>query len=224
MENMKILLVEDDELLAESLAELLDDAGYRTDIASDIKTATALATIEHYALVILDLGLPDGTGLALLADWRKAKWPVPILILTARDSWMDKVEGLRVGADDYVTKPFHEEELLARLQALLRRRMDTFSNLLEINGIRLDEARQQYSLEHQEWQSLTSTEFRLLRYLMRHPDRVHSKRHLLDQLYALEQDAAAPNLVEVYIGRLRQRLGRERIVTRRGEGYVLVSA
>ncbi len=221
---MKILLVEDDELLAESLAELLDDAGYRTDIASDIKTATTLASTERYALVILDLGLPDGTGLSLLAGWRTAKWPVPILILTARDSWIDKVEGLRAGADDYMTKPFHEEELLARLQALLRRRMDTFSNLLEVNGIRLDEARQQYSLEHREWQSLTSTEFRLLRYLMHHPDRVHSKRHLLDQLYALEQDAAAPNLVEVYIGRLRHRLGRERIMTRRGEGYMLVSA
>ncbi|MGM8849539.1 response regulator [Salinicola halophyticus] len=221
---MKVLLVEDDELLAESLAELLDDAGYRTDIAPSTRSAAALSTSEDYTLVILDLGLPDGAGLSLLADWRKAKWSVPILILTARDSWMDKVEGLRAGADDYVTKPYHEEELLARLQALLRRQGHTFSTLLEINDIRLDEARQQFSLAHQAWQTLTSTEFRLLRYLMRHPDRVHSKRHLLDQLYALEQDAAAPNLVEVYIGRLRHRLGRERIVTRRGEGYMLVSA
>ncbi|MGQ7245104.1 response regulator [Salinicola sp. V024] len=221
---MKILLIEDDELLAESLAELLDDAGYRTDIALTMRTAMALSTTEVYALVILDLGLPDGAGLNLLANWRQAQWSVPILILTARDSWVDKVEGLRIGADDYMTKPYHEEELLARLQALLRRQANTFSSLLEVNDIRLDEARQQFSLMHQEWQTLTSTEFRLLRYLMRNPDRIHSKRHLLDQLYALEQDAAEPNLVEVYIGRLRSRLGRERIVTRRGQGYMLVTA
>ncbi|MCM5705812.1 response regulator transcription factor [Salinicola sp. LHM] len=220
---MRILLVEDDELLAESLAELLDDAGYRTDISPSSRSASALSASEEYTLVILDLGLPDGSGLSLLSDWRDAKWSVPILILTARDSWMDKVEGLRAGADDYLTKPYHEEELLARLEALLRRRGSHFSSLLEINNLRLDEARQQFSVDHQEWQTLTSTEFRLLRYLMRHPDRVHSKRHLLEQLYALEQDAAAPNLVEVYIGRLRHRLGRERIVTRRGEGYMLVS-
>ncbi|OLO06685.1 DNA-binding response regulator [Salinicola sp. MH3R3-1] len=221
---MKILLIEDDELLAESLAELLDDAGYRTDIALTMRTAMALSATEVYALVILDLGLPDGAGLNLLANWRQAQWSVPILILTARDSWVDKVEGLRIGADDYMTKPYHEEELLARLQALLRRQANTFSSLLEVNDIRLDEARQQFSLMHQEWQTLTSTEFRLLRYLMRNPDRIHSKRHLLDQLYALEQDAAEPNLVEVYIGRLRSRLGRERIVTRRGQGYILVTA
>ncbi|OHZ00201.1 response regulator transcription factor [Salinicola sp. MIT1003] len=221
---MKILLIEDDELLAESLAELLDDAGYRTDIALTMRTAMALSATEVYALVILDLGLPDGAGLNLLANWRQAQWSVPILILTARDSWVDKVEGLRIGADDYMTKPYHEEELLARLQALLRRQANTFSSLLEVNDIRLDEARQQFSLMHQEWQTLTSTEFRLLRYLMRNPDRIHSKRHLLDQLYALEQDAAEPNLVEVYIGRLRSRLGRERIVTRRGQGYMLVTA
>ena len=220
---MRILLVEDDELLAESLAELLDDAGYRTDISPSSRSASALSASEEYTLVILDLGLPDGSGLSLLSDWRDAKWSVPILILTARDSWMDKVEGLRAGADDYLTKPYHEEELLARLEALLRRRGSHFSSLLEINNLRLDEARQQFSLDHQEWQTLTSTEFRLLRYLMRHPDRVHSKRHLLEQLYALEQDAATPNLVEVYIGSLRHRLGRERIVTRRGEGYMLVS-
>ncbi|WP_353980189.1 response regulator transcription factor [Salinicola endophyticus] len=221
---MRVLLVEDDELLAESLAELLDDSGYRVDVASGMSTAAALVSTESYALAILDLGLPDGSGMALLSDWRQARWSVPVLILTARDSWMDKVEGLRAGADDYMTKPFHEEELLARLQALLRRRVDTFSHVLEINGICLDEQRQQYRLAQGDWQGLTSTEFRLLRYLMRHPDRVHSKPQLLEQLYALDQDAAAPNLIEVYIARLRHRLGRERIVTRRGEGYMLVSA
>ncbi|WP_456269026.1 response regulator [Kushneria sp. AK178] len=221
---MKLLLVEDDALLAESLAECLEEAGYSTDISATIQTARALAGTEHYSLVVLDLGLPDGSGLELLRQWRAQRRSVPILILTARDSWTDKVEGLRAGADDYLTKPFHEEELLARLQALLRRHSGALASVLEVNDIFLDEGRQQYRLGQGEWQTLTSTEFRLLRYLMHYPDRVHSKHHLLDQLYALEQDSAAPNLIEVYIARLRHRLGRERIVTRRGEGYMLVSA
>ena len=220
---MKLLLVEDDALLSESLAECLEEAGYSTDIAATVQTARALVNTEPYSLAILDLGLPDGSGLELLRQWRSQRWSVPILILTARDGWTDKVEGLRAGADDYLTKPFHEEELLARLQALLRRRSGTLASVLEVNDILLDEDRQQYRLGQGEWQTLTSTEFRLLRYLMHYPDRVHSKLHLLDQLYALEQDAAAPNLIEVYIARLRHRLGRERIVTRRGEGYMLVS-
>lgn len=220
---MKLLLVEDDALLSESLAECLEEAGYSTDMAATVQTARALVNTEPYSLAILDLGLPDGSGLELLRQWRSQRWSVPILILTARDGWTDKVEGLRAGADDYLTKPFHEEELLARLQALLRRRSGTFASVLEVNDILLDEDRQQYRLGQGEWQTLTSTEFRLLRYLMHYPDRVHSRYHLLDQLYALEQDAAAPNLIEVYIARLRHRLGRERIVTRRGEGYMLVS-
>ncbi|MFC0337836.1 DNA-binding response regulator, OmpR family, contains REC and winged-helix (wHTH) domain [Kushneria avicenniae] len=221
---MKLLLVEDDALLSESLAECLEDAGYSTDISATVHAARALAGTEDYSLVILDLGLPDGSGLELLKQWRARRWSVPILILTARDGWTDKVEGLRAGADDYLVKPFHEEELLARLQALLRRHSGAMASVLEVNDISLDEDRQQYRLGQGAWQVLTSTEFRLLRYLMHYPDRVHSKRHLLDQLYALEQDAAAPNLIEVYIARLRHRLGRERIVTRRGEGYMLVSA
>lgn len=221
---MKILLVEDDELLAESLAERLDEAGYSVDIAERTRDAEALMSTETYALAILDLGLPDGSGLDLLRGWRKRKLALPVMVLTARDNWADKVAGLRGGADDYLTKPFHEEELLARLQALLRRSVGQPSEVLEVNGLRLDEAMQQYSLDKGDWCALTSTEFRLLRYLMRHPNRIHSKERLLDQLYSLNQDSAAPNLVEVYIARLRQRLGRERIQTRRGEGYVLVSS
>tara|TARA_R110000737_G_scaffold7391_1_gene22078 strand:- start:15 stop:563 length:549 start_codon:yes stop_codon:yes gene_type:complete len=178
---------------------------------------------EHYELAILDLGLPDGSGLDLLAQWRKQKRSTPILILTARDTWEDKVIGLETGADDYLAKPFHEAELMARLKALLRRQSGQLSQVVTLNGVSLDEAGQRVCLEGETWRSLTATEFRLLRYLMLHPDRIHSKEQLLEQLYALEQDAAAPNLVEVYIARLRRYLGKSIIQTRRGQGYFFAS-
>lgn len=220
---MKLLLLEDDDLLAESLAETLEDNGYRIDSATSIRVAESLMATEDYALAILDLGLPDGSGLDLLERWRHQKHDLPVLILTARDTWEDKVVGLRRGADDYLTKPFHEAELLARLHALLRRRSGGGVHGLTLHGIRLDEGTQRVSTDGATWQALTATEFRLLRYLMHHPDRLHSKSQLLDQLYSLEQDAAAPNLVEVYIGRLRRRLGKDVIQTRRGQGYIFVS-
>lgn len=217
---MRLLLVEDDNLLAESLTEILEDEGYRVDVTARVSEAEPLMVSEEYSLVILDLGLSDGSGLELLARWRRDSLRLPILVLTARDSWEDKVIGLRQGADDYLTKPYHEAELLARLHALLRRGAGARGEFLEVNGILLDEVSQKACRDGEPWQTLTSTEFRLLRYLMRHPDRVHSKYRLLDQLYALEQDAAAPNLVEVYIGRLRRLLGKDCIQTRRGQGYV----
>lgn len=220
---MKLLLLEDDDLLAESLVDCLKDSGYRVDLVTSLEVARSLMATEHYVLVILDLGLPDGSGLKLLKNWRNDGHDLPVLILTARDTWEDKIVGLEGGADDYLTKPFHEGELLARLKALLRRRSGSMSQELFINGVSLDEANQCVSVDGDSWQPLTGTEFRLLRYLMHHPDRVHSKEKLIDQLYALEQDAAAPNLVEVYIGRLRRRLGKSIIQTRRGQGYVFVS-
>ncbi|MBS9405316.1 response regulator transcription factor [Halomonas sp. TRM85114] len=220
---MKLLLLEDDDLLAESLAESLKDSGYRVDLATSLEVARSLMATEHYVLAILDLGLPDGSGLELLKEWRKEGHDLPVLILTARDTWEDKVDGLEGGADDYLTKPFHEGELLARLKALLRRRSGSMSQELVLNGVCLDEANQCVRIDEGSWQPLTGTEFRLLRYLMHHPDRVHSKEKLIDQLYALGQDAAAPNLVEVYIGRLRRHLGKSIIQTRRGQGYVFVS-
>ena len=220
---MKLLLLEDDDLLAESLAESLKDNGYLVDLAASLKAAKSLMATEHYELAILDVGLPDGSGLDLLAHWRKQKRSTPILILTARDTWEDKVIGLETGADDYLTKPFHEAELMARLKALLRRQSGQLSQVITLNGISLDEAGQRVCLEGETWRSLTATEFRLLRYLMLHPDRIHSKDQLLEQLYALEQDAAAPNLVEVYIARLRRYLGKSVIQTRRGQGYFFAS-
>lgn len=220
---MKLLLLEDDDLLAESLAESLKDNGYLVDLAASLKAAKSLMATEDYELAILDVGLPDGSGLDLLAHWRKQKRSTPILILTARDTWEDKVIGLETGADDYLTKPFHEAELMARLKALLRRQSGQLSPVITLNGVSLDEAGQRVCLEGETWRSLTATEFRLLRYLMLHPDRIHSKEQLLEQLYALEQDAAAPNLVEVYIARLRRYLGKSVIQTRRGQGYFFAS-
>ncbi|MEO1854399.1 response regulator transcription factor [Chromohalobacter sp.] len=220
---MRLLLLEDDDLLSESLAESLKDNGYLVDVADSIKAATSLVATECYELAVIDIGLPDGSGLDLIAHWRKQKVGMPILVLTARDTWEDKVSGLETGADDYLTKPFHEAELLARLKALLRRRSGSVSQILTVNGVSLDEAGQSVCTESLPWRSLTATEYRLLRYLMHHPDRVHSKDHLLDQLYALEQDAAESNLVEVYIARLRRYLGKELIQTRRGQGYLFVS-
>lgn len=220
---MKLLLLEDDDLLVESLAETLEDNGYSVDTAASIRAAESLMATEEYALAILDLGLPDGSGLDLISLWRNQGRRLPILALTARDTWEDKVVGLRRGADDYLTKPFHAAELLARLHALLRRQAGSLAQVLTVNGIQLDEGTQQVCTDGSRWQELTATEFRLLRYLMHHPDRVLSKAQLLDQLYSLEQDAPAPNLVEVYIGRLRRRLGKHVIQTRRGQGYVLAS-
>ncbi|MGQ7249884.1 response regulator [Halomonas sp. V046] len=220
---MKLLLVEDDDLLCDSLAETLRDHGYRLDTAARLGVAEALLKSEEYALVILDLGLPDGSGLDRLEAWRARGMTMPVLALTARDTWEDKVEGLHRGADDYLTKPFHEPELLARLHALLRRRHGHDDGRCCVNGVHLDERQQSVSVDGERWEALTATEFCLLRYLMHHPDRVHSKQRLLDQLYTLEQDAPAPNLVEVYVGRLRRRLGRDLIQTRRGQGYVFAS-
>ena len=220
---MKLLLLEDDDLLAESLAESLKDNGYLVDVADTVKSATSFMATEEYELAILDIGLPDGSGLELITRWRKQKRTIPVLILTARDTWEDKVIGLETGADDYLTKPFHEAELMARLKALLRRHSGQLSQVITLNGVSLDEAGQRVCSEGTTWRSLTATEFRLLRYLMLHPDRIHSKERLLEQLYALEQDAAAPNLVEVYVARLRRYLGKSIIQTRRGQGYVFVS-
>ncbi len=220
---MKLLLLEDDDLLAESLVECLRDNGYRVDLATSLSVARSLMATEHYELAILDLGLPDGSGLDLLKQWRRDGHALSVLILTARDTWEDKVVGLEGGADDYLTKPFHEAELIARVMALLRRKSGRLSRELTLNGVSLDEANQCVRVDGGPWHSLTGTEFVLLRYFMHHPGRVLSKDHLLNQLYALDQDAAAPNLIEVYIARLRRYLGKSIIQTRRGQGYVFVA-
>lgn len=216
---MRLLLVEDDEALVKGLLPRLRQAGYAVDVATDGREALFLGETESYDLVVLDLGLPEMGGLEVLTQWRAREIPVPVLILTARDSWMEKVEGLRAGADDYLTKPFHTEELLARLQALLRRSHGRVEGQLRVNDILLDEEHQQVRLDSGETVPLTGTEFRLLRYFMMNPGKLLSKSRLTEHVYEQDFDRDS-NLIEVYVRRLREKVGRERIETRRGQGYV----
>jgi len=218
---VRLLIAEDDAALAAQLRARLVDAGYAVDVAADGVDAGHLGGTEPYDAVILDLGLPRKAGLAVLRDWRGAGNMVPVLILTARDGWSERVEGLQAGADDYLGKPFHVEELLARVQALLRRAAPTPATELRAGGWRLDEARQCLVGADGGEQPLTGTEFRLLRYFMRHPDEVLSKTRLSEHVYDYDAERDS-NVIEVYVRRLRALLGSERIETRRGQGYVFV--
>ena len=216
---MRLLLVEDDELLRNSLHDSLSQEGFAVDATGSALTADQLAQQEDYRLIVLDIGLPDGDGLQLLARWRDAGRDLPILLLTARDRWQDKVNGLKAGADDYLTKPFHPEELLARLQALLRRSEGRSHTQIQAGNYLLDEERQRVRTPDGTWQPLTGTEFRLLRCLMSRPNRLHPKEALLEQLYNLDAEPTL-NTIETYIRRLRLLIGRDAIKTQRGQGYV----
>ncbi|KAI5912695.1 response regulator transcription factor [Thauera sp. 2A1] len=217
---MRLLLVEDDAVLGDRLRNRLAQEGYAVDLVADGIDAAHLGGTEPYDAVILDLGLPRKPGLAVLRDWRAAANTVPVLILTARDGWAERVEGLQAGADDYLGKPFHAEELLARIQALLRRAAPVNAPELRVGGWRLDEARQCLVDEHGREQALTGTEFRLLRYFMRHPGEVLSKTRLAEHVYDYDSERDS-NVIEVYVKRLRSLLGHDCIETRRGQGYLL---
>lgn len=215
---MRLLLAEDDGELGKRLKHFLDKQGYAVDLFDNGIDADFYGGENAYDVVVLDLGLPQRPGLQVLANWRARGIQTPVLILTARDTWQEKVMGLQQGADDYLTKPFHEEELLARLQALVRRNSGTVGGVLEVNGYRLDEETQTVCKGEQDW-PLTGTEFRLLRYFMLHPAHILSKSRLTEHVY--EQDADKDsNVIEVYINRLRQKLGNDVITTRRGQGYI----
>jgi DNA-binding response OmpR family regulator len=216
---LRLLLVEDDAELADQVAADLRREGFAVDISNDGIDAEFLGSEQGYDAVILDLGLPGRPGLDVLANWRRAGLAMPVLILTARDSWSERVRGLRAGADDYLGKPFHVEELLARLQALLRRSVGRASAELSVAGLRLDEETQRVILGDGREVELTGTEFRLLRYLMSYPDRVLSKSRLTEHVYEGDHDRDS-NVLEVYIRRLRDKIGRDRIETRRGQGYL----
>jgi len=218
---VRLLIAEDDAALSGRLRARLAEAGYAVDVAADGIDAAHLGSTEPYDAVILDLGLPRKTGLAVLREWRAAGNMVPVLILTARDGWSERVEGLQAGADDYLGKPFHVEELLARVQALLRRAAPVQATELRAGGWRLDEARQCLIGVDGREQPLTGTEFRLLRYFMRHPDEVLSKTRLSEHVYDYDAERDS-NVIEVYVRRLRTLLGAECIETRRGQGYVFV--
>jgi len=219
---MRLLLVEDDHGLATALARRLRDDGFAVDVSGDGVEGGFLGRETAYDAVILDLGLPGRPGLEVLRDWRRAGLTMPVLILTARDAWSERVEGLRAGADDYVGKPFHAEELVARLQALIRRSAGRAAPELVVGGLCLDEETQEVITAEGERVALTGTEFRLLRYLMSHPDRVLSKSRLTDHVYEEDHDRDS-NVLEVYVRRLRGKIGRDHIETRRGQGYLFRS-
>ena len=219
---MRLLLVEDDQQLATHIANDLRQEGFAVDMSADGIDAEHLGHTEAYDAVILDLGLPGKPGLEVLQSWRDNGLVTPVLILTARDSWTDKVTGLKAGADDYLAKPFHFEELSARIQALLRRSVGRADNRLSVAGLSLDEDLQQVFLADGTAIDLTGTEYRLLHYFMTYPDKVLSKNRLTDHVYEWDHDRDS-NVIEVYIRRLRDKLGRERIETRRGQGYLLRS-
>jgi len=218
---VRLLLVEDDRLLADSLQQELGRQGYAVDWAENGIDAEFMGDQEPYDLIVLDLGLPQRSGLEVLRNWRQKGNRVPVIVLTARDAWHERVDGFQAGADDYLGKPFHREELLVRIQALIRRSHDMPGSRVESGGLILDEERQQVILSGGQVLELTGTEFRLLRYFMLHPGKVLSKTRLTEHVYEQDFDRDS-NLIEVYVRRLREKLGRERILTRRGQGYVFV--
>jgi two-component system OmpR family response regulator len=216
---VRLLLVEDDAPLAERLQATLAAAGYAVDRADNGQDALFLGRSEDYDLVVLDLGLPRLPGLGVLERWRSEGRAMPVLILTARDSWRDKVEGLKAGADDYLAKPFHPQELLARLHALLRRAHGQAAPAIAARDFRLDEELQRVIRPDGSTVELTGTEFRLLRYFMFNPGKPLSKTRLTEHVYDQDFDLDS-NVIEVYVRRLREKLGKDAIETRRGQGYV----
>lgn len=216
---MRLLLVEDDPLAGPALQQALSQAGYAVDLAVDGIDAEALGDIEPYDIVVLDLGLPERPGLEVLKNWRSRGNPLPVVILTARGSWEEKVAGFKTGADDYVAKPFQTEELLARINAVLKRSHGKHSGPLTVAGLQLDEDAQKVTLADGRALMLTGTEFRLLRYFMLHPGQVVSKSRLTEHVYEYDSDKDS-NVMEVYVNRLRQKIGADYIRTRRGQGYV----
>ena len=214
---MRVLLAEDNKQLAGRLREDLLRRGFVVDLAGDGVDAEHLGNEEDYDCVILDLGLPQRPGLEVLKNWRKRRKLMPVLILTGRDAWHEKVEGFRAGADDYMAKPFHFEELLARLQALIRRSNGHALPILSGDGLSLDEDRQVAICDGVPC-ALSGVEFRMLRYLMLHPGKVLSKTELGEHVYANDSDKDS-NVIEVHVNHLRKKIGKHRIRTRRGQGY-----
>lgn len=216
---MRLLLVEDDSELVERLEVELRRSGFAVDLADNGVDGEYLGSATLYDAVILDLGLPQRPGLEVLAHWRAEGLKMPVLILTARDAWHERVEGFKAGADDYLGKPFHVEELVVRLQALIRRSAGQPGAAVQSGGLRLDEDLQQVMLPDGSVVNLTGTEFKLLRYFMLHPGRILSKTRLTEHVYDQDFDRDS-NLIEVYVLRLRERIGKKRIQTRRGQGYL----
>jgi DNA-binding response OmpR family regulator len=216
---MRVLVVEDDPRIARRLSSVLQEAGYAVDCVDNGEEAWFRGDTEDYDSVILDLGLPRMDGLTVLKKWREAGRDVPVLILTARGAWAERVSGIDAGADDYLAKPFVMEELLARLRALLRRAAGRASPVLAIGDVVLD-TRQMRITVHGDPVALSPLEYRCLSYLMHHAGRMIPPTELMEHLYAHDHDRE-PNAVEVLIGRLRKKLVVDLIETRRGFGYII---
>jgi two-component system, OmpR family, response regulator len=216
---MRVLVVEDEPNLLRQLRAALEGAGYAVDTANDGEDGHYLGSTESYDAVVLDLGLPELDGLTVLDRWRKAGLSMPVLVLTARDSWSDKVAGLDAGADDYLAKPFQTEELIARLRALIRRAAGQATSELTAGGVRLDSRSGRVTLDG-EPVKLTAQEFKLLSYLMHHKGKVVSRTELIEHIYDQDFDRDS-NTIEVFITRIRKKLGADLISTTRGLGYSL---
>lgn len=214
---MRILVVEDDKDLNRQLVETLNEAGYVVDKAFDGEEGHYLGDTEPYDAVILDIGLPEMDGITVLENWRRDGKTMPVLMLTARDRWSDKVAGIDAGADDYVAKPFHTEEVLARLRALIRRAAGHASSEITIGDVSLDTKQSRVTYGGAAVK-LTSHEFRLLSYLMHHKGEIVSRTELIEHLYDQDFDKDS-NTIEVFVGRLRKKIHSEVIETVRGLGY-----
>jgi two-component system OmpR family response regulator len=214
---VRILIAEDELVLAEQLSASLRDAGYAVDVAADGERAEFLGRTEGYDAVILDLGLPEMDGLTILRRWREAGLATPVLVLTARGAWHEKVQGIDGGADDYVAKPFQIEEVLARLRALIRRSSGQVTPELRVGAVVLDPRGARVTVDGVAVK-LTSHEFRVLSYLMHHRGRIVSQGELTEHIYSQGFDRDS-NTVEVFIARLRRKVGGSLIETVRGMGY-----
>jgi two-component system, OmpR family, response regulator len=214
---MRILIVEDDQNLNRQLGEALTGAGYVVDRAFDGEEGHFLGDTEPYDAVVLDVGLPKMDGISVLERWRRNDRTMPVLILTARDRWSDKVAGIDAGADDYVAKPFHIEEVLARVRALIRRAAGHASSEIHVGPLRLDTKASRATLDGAPLK-LTSHEYRLLAYLMHHKGEVVSRTELIEHMYDQDFDRDS-NTIEVFVGRLRRKIGSDLIETVRGLGY-----
>ncbi|MFA5969499.1 MAG: response regulator transcription factor [Sphingomonas sp.] len=216
---MRVLIVEDEPSLGQQLKNTLEGAGYAVDLATDGEDGHFMGATESYDAVVLDLGLPEIDGLTVLDRWRKEGRTMPVLVLTARDSWSDKVAGLDAGADDYVAKPFQSAELIARLRALIRRASGNASSELVAGDVRLD-TRSGKVTKDGEPVKLTAQEYKLLSYLLHHKGKVVSRTELIEHIYDQDFDRDS-NTIEVFVTRIRKKLGQDIITTVRGLGYSL---
>jgi two-component system, OmpR family, response regulator len=219
---MRVLVVEDDIAVAQSVRDYIDRAGFTVDLTHDGKQAWLLGDTEEYNAIILDLGLPGRDGLTVLRDWRAGGRKVPVILLSARGSWIERVEGIDAGADDYLPKPFQLEELLSRLHAVLRRTAGHASNLKILGNLVVDLRRKTVTVNGS-FVDLTPLEFRLLSTFIQRPNDVIAFSDLLDQLYGYNHDKDI-NALEAVLTRLRRKIGPELVGTRRGQGYFFKSS